>query len=157
MEKDICCPKFDPKKWDKKTTTWKNKLFVKDSVRAFLHIPVNMGSVMKRMSEKVEAAKAMPKINDWLLLSDECSAWRSDQYMSVTKEVQGMENVKISGTFMTKVFEGPYKDAKNWYTELIEYVKSKGKEPGKIYFYYTTCPKCAKKYGKNYVVGFARV
>jgi hypothetical protein len=26
-----------------------------------------------------------------------------------------------------------------------------------IYFYYPTCPKCAKKYGKNYVVIFARI
>ena len=25
------------------------------------------------------------------------------------------------------------------------------------YFYYTTCPKCAKKHGHNYVVGFAQV
>ena len=30
---------------------WKNKLFVKDSVRAIMHIPLNMGSVMKRMSQ----------------------------------------------------------------------------------------------------------
>ncbi|MGE5758418.1 MAG: hydrolase [Sideroxydans sp.] len=27
----------------------------------------------------------------------------------------------------------------------------------KLYFYYTTCPKCAKKYGKNYVVILAEV
>ena len=26
---------------------------------------------------------------------------------------------------------------------------------GSIFFYYPTCPKCAKKYGKNYVVIFA--
>jgi len=25
------------------------------------------------------------------------------------------------------------------------------------FFYYTTCPKCAKHYGKNYVVAFAEV
>jgi hypothetical protein len=26
-----------------------------------------------------------------------------------------------------------------------------------LYCYYTTCPKCAKKYGKNYVVLLAKV
>jgi len=26
-----------------------------------------------------------------------------------------------------------------------------------MYFFYTTCPKCAKKYGKNYVVILAEV
>lgn len=28
---------------------------------------------------------------------------------------------------------------------------------GTIFFYYPTCPKCAKKYGKNYVVIFAKI
>ena len=31
------------------------------------------------------------------------------------------------------------------------------KKTKKIYFYYTTCPKCAKKYGHNYIVSFAEV
>jgi hypothetical protein len=26
-----------------------------------------------------------------------------------------------------------------------------------MYFFYTTCPKCAKKYGKNYVVILAQI
>jgi hypothetical protein len=26
-----------------------------------------------------------------------------------------------------------------------------------LYFFYTTCPKCAKHYGKNYVVGIAKL
>lgn len=30
-------------------------------------------------------------------------------------------------------------------------------EPGDVYFFYTTCPKCAKAYGKNYVVGITAV
>jgi hypothetical protein len=33
----------------------------------------------------------------------------------------------------------------------------KDKEIEKIYFYYTTCPKCAKLYGKNYTVIFAKI
>ena len=32
------------------------------------------------------------------------------------------------------------------------YVAEKKREIKKLYFFYTTCPKCAKKYGKNYVV-----
>ena len=34
-------------------------------------------------------------------------------------------------------------------------VRANGDLPGKIWFFYTTCPKCAKAYGKNYVVGVA--
>ena len=35
--------------------------------------------------------------------------------------------------------------------------RARGSEPKKIYFFYTTCPKCAKAYGKNYMVGIAEV
>jgi hypothetical protein len=40
---------------------------------------------------------------------------------------------------------------------MKSYVKAKGKALQKLYFFYTTCPKCAKKYGKNYVVLLAQV
>jgi len=32
-----------------------------------------------------------------------------------------------------------------------------GKMAEKYYFYFTTCPKCAQKYGHNYIVAFAQV
>ena len=63
----------------------------------------------------------------------------------------------ISGTFHTKVFEGPYRNMSVWIKEMNEYVESKGEKVEKLYFYYTVCPKCAKHYGKNYVVIFAKV
>ncbi|OGI46756.1 hypothetical protein A2121_00055 [Candidatus Nomurabacteria bacterium GWB1_40_6] len=76
--------------------------------------------------------------------------------MKLIKEA-GAEMASLSGTFLTKVFEGPYQNAGKWATEMKEYVKSKGKELQKIYFFYTACPKCAKAYGKNYVVLLAQV
>ena len=35
--------------------------------------------------------------------------------------------------------------------------KAKGEVAKDVYFFYTTCPNCAKAYGKNYVVGAAEV
>ncbi len=43
-----------------------------------------------------------------------------------------------------------------WAVEMKQYVENKGKQLLKLYFSYTTCPKCAKAYGKNYVVLFAQ-
>ena len=40
---------------------------------------------------------------------------------------------------------------------MKRYVKSQGKELKKMYFFYTTCPACAKVYGKNYTVILAAV
>ena len=64
---------------------------------------------------------------------------------------------KISGTFLSKVFEGHYKDAGKWAKEMKDYVNSKGKKIKKLYFFYTTCPRCAKAYGKNYTVILAKI
>ena len=40
---------------------------------------------------------------------------------------------------------------------MVKQVEDRGQEPKNIYFFYTTCPKCAKAYGKNYVVGVAQL
>jgi hypothetical protein len=87
-----------------------------------------------------------------ILLSDEKSLWSADIYIAVSKDVPGAEMVRISGTFLSQVFEGPYKNARQWIQQMTDYVREKGKTLKKLYFFYTTCPKCAKYYGKNYVV-----
>lgn len=92
-----------------------------------------------------------------LMLTDENSLWGADIYIDVAKNVPGAEMAALSGTFLTKVFEGPYKNAGKWAKEMAEYVNSKGKKLKKLYFSYTTCPKCAKAYGQNYVVLFAQI
>ncbi len=91
------------------------------------------------------------------MFTDENSLWGADVYIAVGKDVPGTVMEKMSGTFMSKVFEGPYKDAGKWAKEMEKYVRSKGKDPGKIFFFYTTCPKCAEYYGKNYTVLLAKV
>lgn len=150
-----CCPRFNPEPWDEKEVTWQDKLFIKDHVRSFLHIPLNFGQVMVKNMEMIESAGALAP--QPLMLSDEKSLWGTDVYIAVSKEVPRAEMERISGTFLTKVFEGPYKNAGKWAKEMKAYVKSKGREIEKMYFFYTTCPKCAKVYGKNYTVLLAKV
>lgn len=150
-----CCPEFDPKKWDKKKVTWKGKLFVKDKAFAFFHIPLNLGSVIKRNMKKLEDMNAIPK--EAMILSDEKSLFSTNIYISTKKAVPKVHDVKVSGTFLTKVFEGPYKNMKKWNKEMEEYVKSQKKELKHMYYYYATCPQCSKEKGKNYVVLFAEI
>lgn len=150
-----CCPQFDPGPWDEKELCWTDRKFVKDRVRSFLHIPLNFGSVMVRNMQKIEAAGA--KAEDMIVLSDENSLWGADVYIRVDKDVPNADNVTISGTFVSKVFEGPYQHVHKWIEETKQFVASQGKQIKKLFCYYTTCPKCAKKYGKNYVVILAQV
>jgi hypothetical protein len=154
--KAVCCPKFDPAVWQEKEITWSDKKFIRGTVRSIFHMPINMGSVITGLCSKVEHAGASLE-QDTLMLSDEVSAWKSLQYISVSKDVPNCENITLSGTFLTKVFEGPYRMVPKWYKEMEQYVATKGKSIKKIYVYYTTCPKCAKAQGKNYVVLFAQV
>lgn len=154
--KTNCCPKFIPEPWDNQEFIFQDKLFAKANTVNFMHIPLNMGSVMKKTWKKIEDANANPK-DEWLLLSYDPSPWKGEHYFLVTKDVPGLEMAKLSGTYLTKVFEGDFKEVKNWVTQSLEYVKEKGKDLKKLYFYYTTCPKCAKFYGKNYVVAFIEV
>ena len=43
------------------------------------------------------------------------------------------------------------------YGTLRPHEKGKHLDLDTTYFFYTTCPRCAKHYGKNYVVGVAKV
>ena len=150
-----CCPRFNPDPWDEKEVIFDNKLFITDRVKSFFHIPLNFGKVMVKNMEMIKRADAL--MPEPLMLSDENSLWGSDIYIAVTKEVPGAEMARISGTYLTKVFEGPYKNAGQWAKEMKDYVISKAKELKKMYFFYTTCPKCAKVYGKNYTVILAQI
>jgi len=150
-----CCPRFNPEPWEEKEITWQDSLFIKDHVRSFLHIPLGFGKVMVKNMEMIGTADALAP--EPLMLSDENSLWGSDLYIAVSKEVPQAEMVRISGTFLTKVFEGPYKNIGKWVKEMKVHVKAKGREMKKMYFFYTTCPKCAKFYGKNYTVILAEV
>jgi len=152
-----CCPVPNVEDWDESSVTWQNKKFIKDSTFNLFHMPLNMGRVMKRMWAKVQQAEAAPPTDEFMLLSYDPSPWKGDHFMTVTKEVPNAENVTLSGTFLTKVFEGPYKEAPKWVEEMQKYVTSQGEELQQLYFFYTTCPKCAKHYGKNYVVALAKV
>jgi len=151
---DECCPIFDPTPWDEKEIVWDEKLFVQDRVCSLFHIPLNFGKVMARSVALIEQSDA--KLDEMIVLSDENSLWGADVFIDVKKDVTGAKMAKLSGTFQSKVFEGPYKNIKNWIAEMNDYLNTNGKTCQKLYFYYTTCPKCAKEHGKNYVVLIAK-
>jgi hypothetical protein len=150
-----CCERFDPAPWDGREIVWQDKLFVQDRVRSFLHIPLNFGQVMVRNMEKIAAADALA--SESVMVTDENSLWGADVYIAVAKEVPGSKMVRLSGTFLAKVFEGPFKEMGNWMKEMEKFVASKGKKAKRTLFFYTTCPACAKHYGKNYVVLLAEI
>ena len=150
-----CCPRFDPAPWDGQELVWTDRRFVRDRVHSFLHIPLDFGAAMKRNMARIRAAGAEPA--ETVVLSDENSLWGADLYIATAKDVPGAQNVTISGTFLAKVFDGPYRDARKWPVAMRAHAAASGRTIKKLYFYYTTCPKCAAAHGHNYVVLLAQV
>lgn len=118
-------------------------------MKSNIHFPLNPpnNSTNKIMNE--ENKECCPKFDP--------SPWKGEHYIHVTKEVPNAENVKISGTFISKVFDGPYNKVPTWLKAMNKFLSERGEKAKKYYFYYTTCPKCAKKYGHNYVVALAEI
>ena len=145
-----CCPKFNPAPWDGAEFEWNNKKFIKDKVFTLFYMPINFGGVMTRSVKKLNDAGT--DILDGITLSDHTSKWNMNIYLATDRDIPNAENTTLSGKYISKVYEGSYKNMATWENDFKEYIKTKGKELNKTYMWYTTCPKCARKYGKNYVV-----
>ena len=151
-----CCPRFKPEGWDGQTLRFENKEFVRATTRSAMHIPLNMGNVFDRVHGRISDAGAYDTDN-CIVLSRDLSAWRAEHLFAVSAPVPGEEMVTLSGDYITKVFEGPYRKAGDWFAEMQQLAAADDAHRDEVYFFYTTCPKCARVYGKNYIVGVARL
>ena len=152
MSESNCCQPFAPEKFDGVQIEWNDKRFLYKRLRCIFHIPLGFGKMMEGAVAELVAANAKPE-PDLMVIADECSPWRSEVYIEADGEVADSEMRGISGIFECKVFEGPYKDSGKWYKEM----RASFPDNEKVFAYYTTCPACAKKFGKNYVVLLAKV
>jgi hypothetical protein len=154
-----CCPPFDPALWDNKTHIWIDKLFIRDSIPQLFHFPLPwmVGKVITRLWEKAQDAGAAPDIKEFIMLSQDPSPWKSNFLLAVNKEVANADNVKLTGTFISKVYDGPFNHIPRYINDLNDFLAKQGKKAKEYYFYFTTCPKCTKKYNHNYIVAFAEL
>ncbi len=151
-----CCPRFNPEGWDGAELHFENKPFVKASTRSLAHVPLNMGRVFSRVLGHIEDQGASDP-HQTIVLSRDLSPWESEHLFAVTKPVADEEMTSLSGDFVTKVFEGSYQHARDWYSEMQALADKRGTPAKAVHFFYTTCPKCAKTYGKNHVIGVVQV
>jgi hypothetical protein len=154
-----CCPKFNPEKWDE-THNWDKKTFIKETLHTFFHIPFppTIGRKITKMWKLIEESKkAESNKEDVLILFRDPSAFKSEIYCSVTGIVINANNVHISGSFISKVFDGGYNDIPKIMKQMDEYLATKDKKAKDYYIHYAYCPKCAKKFGNNYMILFAQV
>ncbi len=155
-----CCPEFETEKWDKKTFNWENKLFLKETMSTFFHIPFppTIGKkVMKMHSLATQSKATIPDRKEALILFRDPSAFKSEIYYAVTREVNEANNTALSGSFAAMVFDGPYNSVPKYLKEMDKYLKETGQTAKDYYIHYAYCPKCAKESGHNYMILFALV
>jgi len=160
VEKQECCPKFHPEKWNEKTYDWDRKKFIKATVPTFFHIPLPP-MIGKRITKMMKLAEDSKKLSnnkeDILVLFTDPYAFMSEIYLSVTDTVANANNTTLSGTFMSKVFDGAYKDIPKFIKQMDAYLQRTKVEAQRYYVHYAYCPKCAKEAGHNYMVLFAQL
>ena len=161
LEKETkeCCAPFQYSQWDNVNHAWHEKLFLKDSIPEFLHIPLpgTYPRAINRMWKIASEANAATDPKDFLLLAHDPSAFKAELYMSVTRKIEGHEVVEFTGNFFSKAYEAQYKDVPKCLRQMDEYLKANRMASKKYYIYYPYCPKCAEKYGHNYIVVLAEI
>jgi hypothetical protein len=63
----------------------------------------------------------------------------------------------ISGNFVSRVFDGGYNSIPKFVKIMDEYLAETGKKAKDYYIHYAYCPSCAKKFGRNYMILFAKL
>jgi hydrolase family protein len=127
---------------------------VRATTRSVMHVPANMSNMFSRVQKHIDDAGAQDP-QQVLELRWDTSPWESEHLFAISAPVPDEEMTSLSGDYITRVFEDPYRRAKAWEKEMREIAGASSREPARIFFFYTTCPNCAKAYGKNYVVGVA--
>lgn len=155
-----CCPKFEPQRWDEKTFNWENKHFIKESIPTIFHMPFPkaIGKKVTKMMGLAEESDSLSddKLDDLLLFNDP-TAFKSDMYLSVSENVPYAHNVELSGTFISKVYDGAYHKVPKFMKQMNEYLRAQDEKADDYYIHYAYCPKCSKKFGHNYMVLFAEL
>lgn len=151
-----CCPRFKPSGWDDQELHFRERLFVRAKTRLENHVPIDMGPVFEKTFAAIRKADAYDP-EETIIMSRDISPSEGEHLFAVSKDVPGEEMIRLTGNYITKVFEGPFQEAPEWEVEMRSLIEKRGSPPSLIYYFYTTCPKCAETYGKNYVIGIAEV
>ena len=131
---NVCCPKFNVDRWDGKEFNWDNKKFIKETIPTFFHFPLPsmIGKKIAKMCKMIEESGTMSaNKEEVLILFHDPSAFKSEIYFSVTGEVPNADNVTISGTFLSKVFDGPYQAVPKFIKQMDKYLAGKNKRAKK--------------------------
>jgi len=154
---DKCCRNIDLSKWNLKQVKWKRKPFYVVKYGTFFHIPLGIGKAMVQGMETAVKKYHTPQPDFWL--SKDTGLFSAKMMFSVERASSSDPDIEeLTGTFVARGFQGPYKNMGNFIRVFIEQVQQKfKKKPTELLFWYVNCPKCAKKQGGPKIVIFGKI
>jgi hypothetical protein len=154
-----CCPVFDADRWNEQICTWENKQFIRGTIPQMLHLifPGLFSRLKRKLWKQAVEASAEPDSEDFMILTHDLSAWKGEVFMPVTRTVPGADNVTISGTYFTKVFNGSVIMLPQYMNEMDILLSRKDKLAKRYFFSSSACPFCERKYAANSIVAFAEI
>jgi hypothetical protein len=154
---DVCCEDIDLSKWKLRRIVWKRKPFYVVRHGSFFHIPIGFGKAIIGGLEIVKKKYYTPSPE--FVLSKETGWFSAKMMFPVNKASTSDPNIEeLTGTFVTRGFQGSYSQMGNFIRVFNEQVKQKfGKKPSELYFWYANCPKCAPKQGGPKIIIFGRI
>jgi hypothetical protein len=156
-KEDICCKNIDLAKWNFRRVKWRNKPFYVVKYGTFFHIPIGMDKVMTNGMELLRTKYKTDYPEFWL--AKDTGLFSAKMFFAVNRVNPRDPNViMLSGTYVTRGFQGPYKNMGNYIRVFMEQVHQKyGLKPKDLLFWYVNCPKCAKKQGGPKIVIFGKI
>lgn len=143
-KKGCNCPSVDVKKYDNETITWKDRYFYITPQPCFFHEPINFAVRIENAFTYIQD-KGLKFNEKKHMIVQKDGMFRGKLMLGVSKPGKKVKGVhKLNKKFIAKSHVGSYKELGNTVRNLFKQAYKKGKILKGIYFWYTTCPECAK-------------
>ncbi len=152
------CPEINDQDWHLKDENWDKKFFYFDYVRHFFNVPLGYDKQLRAM--KLNIAKKGYQLANPDMVLYQPGTFQGRILMEIKDPEQYDANVEPfeNARMLSRVHQGSRGDLGNALQELKAFTQDRTHlDPSIIYYWHTTCSKCAKTRGYEKTVLFARV
>ncbi len=152
------CPEIRDQDWHMKDQDWSGKFFYFEDLPHFFNVPLQYDRKLQMMKEDIARKGYRLLAPDMVLYLP--GSFQGRIMMEIADPEQYDANVDQfdDARVLSRVVSGP----RNRLSDAIEELKAFAEDrthiaPGKVYYWYVTCARCARTRGGDKTVLFARV
>ncbi len=151
----LFCPRLVREEWDRQIHQWDKKPFYALPYRSFFGWPTNLARQTAAAVDLLSRRGLLESIPINFAVNEQ--SFGGTLLISINRNVKDLETRAISGKFMSFFFEGKYTQRTDWIRQVYRYGRANNLNFHELYFWYATCPTCAKKQGYAQVVIFGKI